>query len=121
MSIYESGENYLESILILSKKQNFVRAIDISEYLGFSKPSVSRAMSILADKDLICINDKGYITLTQKGLNIAENIYERHTFLRNFLISIGVDEKTAESDACKMEHAVSEKSFEAIKKYINNN
>lgn len=118
MSIQESGEMYLESILVLSKKNPNVRAIDISEYMGFSKPSVSRALSVLKSEGFVTVSDQGYLKLTEDGKNIAEKIYERHTVLTNYLILIGVDNDTASQDACKMEHVVSDESFNAIKQQV---
>ena len=118
MSIQESGEMYLESILVLSKKNPNVRAIDISEYMGFSKPSVSRALSVLKNGGFVTVSEQGYLTLTEDGKNIAEKIYERHTVLTNYLILIGVDKDTASQDACKMEHVVSDESFNAIKNQV---
>ena len=117
MHIQESGEMYLETIHVLSKKNGSVRAIDISEYMGYSKPSVSRAMSILKNADYIEVDEHGYITLTDTGLEIANKMYERHTLLTEFLIRIGVDKETATDDACKIEHHISEASFEAIKRF----
>ena len=117
MSVHESGEMYLEAILVLSKKSGFVRAIDVSEYLGYSKPSVSRAMGILKKGDYIVVDKDGSITLTDKGREIAEKIYERHTVLSKLLIRLGVAEETATADACKLEHAISDESFQAIKRY----
>ena len=108
---------YLETIHVLSKKNGSVRAIDISEYMGYSKPSVSRAMSILKNADYIEVDEHGYITLTDTGLEIANKMYERHTLLTEFLIRIGVDKETAADDACKIEHHISEASFEAIKRF----
>ncbi len=117
MPIQESGEMYLESILVLSKEKPNVRAIDISEYMGFSKPSVSRALGLLKNSGFVCADEHGFLTLTKGGKAIAEKIYERHTELTNFLILIGVDKDTADSDACKIEHVISDKSFDAIKKH----
>lgn len=117
MNLQESGEMYLETILILSKKNPNVRAIDIGEYMGYSKPSVSRAMSILKSGGYVSVDPVGHITLTDSGLEIAEKIYERHTMLTKFLKRLGVDEKTAAEDACKIEHVISDESFEAIKKH----
>ena len=116
MIIQESGEMYLETILILSKENKIVRSIDICEYMGFSKPSVSRAMSNLREGKYIEMDKDNYITLTQKGLEIAEKIYERHTILTDLLISLGVSKETASNDACKIEHDISDETFEAIKK-----
>lgn len=116
MSIQESGEMYLESILVLSRDNPNIRAIDISEYMGFSKPSVSRALGLLKKDGFVTSNEHGYLTLTDKGREIAEKIYERHTELTNFLTLIGVDRDTASKDACKIEHVISDESFSAIKK-----
>ena len=121
MRIQESGEMYLETILRLSQKSGHVRAIDVGEEMGYSKPSVSRAMSLLKEGGYIVIDKDGSITLTEAGLALAEKIYERHTLITNFLISIGVDEETAALDACKMEHSISDVSFEAIKKHVQKN
>ena len=118
MNLQESGEMYLESILVLSKRNSAVRSIDIVEYMGYSKPSVSRAVGLLKNGGFINVDKNSYITLTDEGLEIAEKIYERHTFLSQFLIKLGVDEETASSDACKLEHAISDISFNAIKKLI---
>ncbi|MBE6589838.1 MAG: metal-dependent transcriptional regulator [Ruminococcaceae bacterium] len=117
MHIQESGEMYLETILVLSRKSSHVRAIDVGEHLGYSKPSVSRAMGLLKSGNLIVIDKDGSILLTDEGREIAEKIYERHTMLTKFLIALGVDEKTASEDACKIEHSISDESFEAIKQH----
>ena len=117
MSVHESGEMYLEAIYVLHQKTGFVRSIDVSEYLGYSKPSVSRAMGILRTGEYIVIENDGAITLTEKGQEIAGKIYERHTLLTKLLVHIGVSEETAAADACKLEHAISDESFEALKKY----
>ena len=121
MRIQESGEMYLETILRLSQTSGHVRAIDVGEEMGYSKPSVSRAMSILKQGGYIVIEADGSIVLTDKGREIAEKIYARHTLITNFLISIGVDKETAAEDACKMEHGISDASFEAIKKLAEKN
>lgn len=121
MRIQESGEMYLETILLLSQKSGHVRAIDVGEEMGYSKPSVSRAMSLLKLGGYIVIDRNGAITLTDAGREIAEKIYARHTLLTNFLTSLGVDEKIASEDACKMEHSISDASFEAIKKLAEKN
>ncbi|MBR6903163.1 MAG: metal-dependent transcriptional regulator [Clostridia bacterium] len=118
MAVKESGEMYLETIYILSKKQPSVRAIDVSAQMGFSKPSVSRAMGLLKDDGFILVDGSGNITLTDKGKKSAKNIYERHTTLAAVLVSLGVDEKTATEDACRIEHYISEKTFKAIKKHL---
>ena len=115
--IQESGEMDLETILILSKKKSAVRSIDVVEYMGFSKPSVSRAMSKLREDRYIVMDVDGFIALTEKGRELAGKIYERHTALTEFLVSIGVDEKTAAADACKMEHDISDETFEAMKRH----
>ena len=117
MGVHESGEMYLEAIHVLTKANGHVRSIDISEYLGYSKPSVSRAMSILRSGGYISVDKDGGITLTQSGQQIAEKIYARHTLLTRLLIHIGVSEETAAEDACKLEHAISDESFEALKKF----
>lgn len=119
MHIQESGEMYLETIHVLYKKTGAVRAIDVSEHMGYSKPSVSRAMGILRQAGYIEVDQGGYITLTESGLEVANRMYERHTLLTKLLTSLGVDEETAVDDACKIEHHISEKSFEAIKKFVD--
>ena len=121
MRIQESGEMYLETILRLSQTSGYVRAIDVGEEMGYSKPSVSRAMSLLKQGGYIVIDSDGAITLTDAGREIAEKIYARHTLLTNFLISIGVDEETAAEDACKMEHSISDVSFQAIQRLAEKN
>ena len=117
----ESGEMYLETILILKEKNKNVRAIDVAEDMGFSKPSVSRGLSILNEEKCISVDEKGFITLTRKGSQIAKKIYERHVVLSDMLVALGVDKKTALEDACRVEHVISDKSFAAIKKYIAEN
>ena len=117
MSVHESGEMYLEAILVLSKKNGYVRSIDVSEYLGYSKPSVSRAVGILRTGGYISVDKDGALTLTDTGREIAEKIFERHTVLSKLLLRLGVSEETATADACKMEHAISDESFQAIKRY----
>ena len=117
MTVRESGEMYLEAILVLAKKSGYVRSIDVSEYLGYSKPSVSRAMGILREGGYILVEKGGAITLTDSGKKLAEIIYERHTVLSELLIRLGVDEKTATDDACRIEHVISDESFQAIKQY----
>lgn len=116
MKIQESAENYLETILILKNKNGAVRSIDIANELGFSKPSVSVAMKNLRENGYIEVDSSGYITLLDSGRQIAEKIYERHTTLSKWLVSLGVDAKTAAEDACRIEHIISSESFEAIKK-----
>ena len=117
MDIQESGEMYLESLLILSRQKNTVRAIDIADFMNFSKASVSRALGKLKDGKFILVDKDGYIAFTEKGRAIAESIYERHTLLTQYFVNIGVDEQTASADACKIEHVISEKTFAAIKKH----
>ena len=119
MNIYESAEDYLERILILQERNQEVRSIDIAHDMGFSKPSISVAMKKLKEAGLIKIDENGFITLTKEGHVIADKVYERHCVLKNMLIRIGVDPIQAEKDACKMEHIISEETFEAIKKHIN--
>ena len=121
MKLQESGEMYLETILILSKKKSFVRAIDVGEYMGFSKPSVSRAIGLLRNGGFVDVSDGGGLLLTEEGHEIAEKIYERHQYLTKMLMEMGVDEETASEDACRMEHVVSDKSFDAIKRYFHYN
>lgn len=119
IKIQESGEMYLETILILSKSQTKVRAIDVAEYMGFSRASVSRGLSILKNENYLDSDEKGYLNLTDKGLKVAQDIYERHLVLTELLVKLGVDAKTAEADACKMEHDISEDTFQMFKKMLN--
>ena len=118
MNTNESAENYLETILMLSKRLPVVRSVDISNELGFKKSSVSVAMKNLREKNHITVSDAGFINLTQSGREIAEMIYERHEFLSNWLISLGVPAETATEDACKIEHVLSKESFQAIKDFV---
>ena len=118
MTIQESAEMYLETILILSKELENVRAIDICKKMNFSKPSVSRAMKNLSNENYISISDKGYITLEEKGLNIAKKIYERHELLTEYFERLGISPQTAEDDACKIEHVISDETFKVIKKEL---
>lgn len=118
MNTNESAENYLETILILSKKLPVVRSVDIANELGFKKSSVSIAMKNLREKKHITVTENGYIYLTESGKEIAEMIYERHEFLSEWLTSLGVNESIASADACKIEHVISKESFEAIKTYV---
>lgn len=117
MHLQESGEMYLETILVLSQKMSVVRSVDVAEYMGYTKPSVSRAISLLKNANYVIMDKHGYLTLTEDGQKIAKKIYERHTLLTQFLMRLGVDEKTASEDACKMEHIISDTSFAAIKKH----
>ena len=119
MRLQESGEMYLESIYVLSQKGGNVRSIDISEYMGYSKPSVSRAVSLLKSGGYIVMDKDNFISLTESGLEIAEKIYERHTVLTAMLVRMGVSEEIASEDACRMEHAISDETFEAIKAHIS--
>lgn len=118
MTVHESGEMYLETILVLSQQSSFVRSVDVGEYLGYSKPSVSRAMGLLRSGGMITMDKDGGLNLTEKGRKIAETIYERHQVLTKVLISLGVPEDVAAEDACKMEHDISDVSFQAIKRHI---
>lgn len=118
MKIQESAENYLETILIISHKNGFVRNIDIANYLNFSKPSVSVAMKALKNDNYVEIDDSGNITLTKSGFDIAEKVYERHRVIAQALIMLGVDENTAYQDSCKIEHDISDESFEKLKEHF---
>lgn len=118
MVLQESGEMYLETIYVLSQTSSAVRGIDIADHLGYSKPSVSRAMRLLKDEGLVKKTDDGFFKLTQAGEILAKRIYERHTVLTQVLISLGVDEETAAEDACRIEHYISDKTFDAIKAHI---
>lgn len=118
MALQESGEMYLETIYMLSQESTSVRAIDIGEQLGYSKPSVSRALGILKDEGLIKKDSDGYIKLTEAGEILAKRTYERHTVLTKLFIELGVDEKTASEDACRVEHYISDKTFDAMKEHL---
>ena len=119
MHLQESGEMYLETIYILSKRSGAVRSLDVAEYMNFSKPSVSRAVGLLKSGGYVLMDKDGFLTLTDAGQEVAEKIYERHTILSNWLTMLGVDPRVAAEDACKIEHDVSAESFEAIKRHIN--
>ena len=119
MALRESGEMYLEAIYVLSGRGTPVHSVEVGEYLGFSKPSVSRAVGLLKNGGYITVDKDGFITLTDFGHEIAEKIFERHTILSRLLISMGVDPETAAEDACRLEHAISDVSMEAIKKNLN--
>lgn len=121
MKIQQSAENYLETIFVLTKRNGVVRSVDIANELGFSKPSVSVAMKSLRENGYIEVMGDGHIALLQKGKNIAEKLYERHTVLTNAIIALGVSEEIAAEDACKIEHIISEETFDAIKKHYNTN
>ena len=118
MALQESGEMYLETILILSRQRSCVRSVDISEYMGYSKPSVSRAVGLLKAGNYIAIDDDGHITLTESGLKTAEKIMRRHELLTELLVSLGVDRTIAAADACKMEHVISDETYEAIHNHM---
>ena len=119
MRLQESGEMYLETIYILSKTLPFVRSVDVSEHLGYSKPSVSRAVGLLKNGGFINVGENGELILTDLGREIADNMFDRHTILSKCLTSLGVSAETAAEDACKIEHVISEESFEAIKKHFS--
>ena len=116
MNLQESGQMYLESIYVLSKNNPAVRSIDVVEYMNFSKPSVSRAIGLLKSGGYVTVSDDGYLSLTEVGLDVAEKIYERHKLITAYLVSLGVSEEVASADACKIEHVISDESFEAIKR-----
>ena len=117
----ESGEMYLESIYVLCSEKPAVRSIDVAEHMNFSKPSVSRAVGLLKKDGYIEVDNDGYISLTQAGKDMANKIFERHTVLTKMLVSLGVDEKTAAEDACRMEHVISDTTFNAMKKHFGDN
>lgn len=121
MRLQESGEMYLETILVLSHQLEHVRSLDVAEHLGYSKPSVSRAVGLLKRAGYLLMDPTGYLTLTDSGRAVAEKIYERHNTLSRFFISIGVDEETAVEDACKVEHYISDATFERIKAFTLKN
>lgn len=122
MAIHESGEDYLETILLLHKKTGFVRSVDIANELSYSKPSISRAMNILKDFGFITVENGGQILLTEEGRKKAEAVYERHVVITSFLTKIlGVDDETAAKDACKIEHIISDESYERLKEFTNKN
>ncbi len=119
MQLQESGEMYLETIYVLSKTKSTVRSLDVAEHMNFSKPSVSRAISILKSGGYVEVRADGHLSLTDSGREVAEKIYARHDLITNFLIKLGVDEETAAQDACRMEHGISDKSFEAMRRYVS--
>jgi Mn-dependent DtxR family transcriptional regulator len=118
MSIHESGEMYLESIYLLLRKHNRVRSVNVAEFTGYKKPSVSRAMGLLRENGLIITDKSGYISLTEEGLRLAEKTYERHSLLTRFFTLMGVSEDTAEADACKIEHVISDETVDAMRRYM---
>ena len=119
MSLHESGEMYLETIFVLTREKPLVRAIDVGEHMGFSKPSVSRAIGLLKKDGYVTVAENGGLELTEEGKEVAEKIYLRHTMLTQFLTAIGVDQSTAAEDACKIEHAISDTTFLAMKNYLD--
>lgn len=120
MALHESGQMYLEAIYVLLQKSEKIRAIDVGAYLGYSKPSVSRAVGLLKKSEHIAVSEDGFITLTPKGEALAEQLYERHTVISRMLMALGVDEATATEDACRIEHVISERSFAAVKEHFLN-
>ena len=120
MTLHESGQMYLEAIYVLLQQNTNIRAIDVGAYLGYSKPSVSRAVGILKNAEYITVDEDGFIKMTDAGRQIAEQLYERHTVISNMLMALGVDEKTATEDACRIEHVISDKSFAAVKDHYLN-
>ena len=118
MKLHESGENYLETILLLQRRKGSVRAVDIATELAFSKPSISRAIGLLKAAELVTVDDNGSIHLTETGRARAEQVYERHQLLCRFLVHLGVSEAVADADACRIEHVISEESFQAIKSFL---
>ncbi len=119
MALYESGQMYLETIYVLQKKLDSVHSIDVAEHLGYSKPSVSRAVGILKNGGYITVDGEGHLSLTEEGTRVAEQLFERHTVLTKLLMSLGIDEETATDDACRIEHVISDTTFDAVKKYFD--
>ena len=115
MKIHASGEDYLEAVLILQKKQGMVRSIDLARHMGFSKPSISHAVGVLRDGGFLTMDEDGFLHLTEDGREVAEKIYERHQFFTEQLVAVGVNRETAERDACRIEHAISEETFQKLK------
>lgn len=120
MKLKESGENYLENIYILQKRNGSVRSVDLAREMDFSKPSVSRAIHLLEDEGYLKIEDSGNLRLSESGLEVAKRIYERHVFFSSYLMALGVDEETAVTDACLLEHDISSRSFDAMKEHLSN-
>lgn len=118
MNHNESVEDYLETILIISEEKPVVRSVDVANEMGFSKPSISIAVRNMKEKGYITVSDEGYITLTESGKALAERVYERHKFFRKWLIGLGVNEETANDDACRMEHVITKETFEAIRRFV---
>ena len=121
MQLQESGEMYLETIHVLSKKLPCVRSVDVGEYMGYSKPSVSRAIGLLKNGGYVKVDDSGHLHLTEEGLEVANKIYDRHNLLKGLLLSAGVSEEVAAEDACRIEHVISDETYLALKKYAENN
>lgn len=115
MKIYASGEDYLEAVLVLQKEKGMVRSVDLARHMGFSKPSISHAVGVLKNGGFLTVDEDGYLHLTEDGREVAEKIYERHQFFTEQLIAVGVDRETAERDACRIEHAISEETFQKLK------
>lgn len=115
MKIYASGEDYLEAVLVLQKKKVMVRSVDLARHMGFSKPSISHAVGVLKNGGFLIVDEDGYFHLTEDGREVAEKIYERHQFFTEQLVAVGVDRETAERDACRIEHAISEEAFQKLK------
>ena len=121
MALHESAEMYLETIYMLTQRKTNVRSVDIAEHMSYSKPSVSRAVGLLKQGGYIAVDTDGFITLTPEGLAVAKKIFERHTVITQLLTRIGISEQTAAEDACKIEHVISDETFQAVKKYLDNN
>ena len=121
MALHESAEMYLETIYMLTQRKTNVRSVDIAEHMSYSKPSVSRAVGLLKQGGYIAVDTDGFITLTPEGLAVAKKIFERHTVITQLLTRIGISEQTAAEDACKIEHVISDETFLAVKKYLDNN
>ena len=115
MKIYASGEDYLEAVLVLQKEKGMVRSVDLARHMGFSKPSISHAVGVLKNGGFLTVGEDGYFHLTEDGREVAEKIYERHQFFTEQLVAVGVDRETAERDACRIEHAISEETFQKLK------
>lgn len=115
MNIHASGEDYLEAVLMLQKKMGMVRSVDLARHMGFSKPSISHAVGVLRNGGFLTVDEDGFLHLTDMGREIAEKIYERHQFFTEQLVAAGVDQETAEQDACRIEHAISDKSFQKLR------
>ena len=120
MALHESAEMYLETIYMLTQRKTNVRSVDIAEHMSYSKPSVSRAVGLLKQGGYIAVDTDGFITLTPEGLAVAKKIFERHTVITQLLTRIGISEQTAAEDACKIEHVISDETFQAVKKYLDN-